>query len=198
MIGRGLVDNPFSADRFAPLALPWFDGDEPLASLVERVVERGAAHQIVGPRGSGKTTLLAHLERGARRAGGSVLRARGSRGLSLLALSRWARRPRPRLLMVDEVEELGAAGVPLLRWIARLARAELVVATHRDVGLPTLTERRVDASTARRIVAHLVRDRALDVPSEAELEVRLARHAGNVRELLFELYDDAERRATTA
>lgn len=188
MIGEGLTGNPFAAARFAPGVLPWLS-DEPdhLETLAARAFARGARHQVLGPHGSGKSTLLAHLEALARRRGVPCVRFRGSHGLPLGALVRLARSPAS-IVLVDEAEELGAARFASVTAATGLTSIPLVASTHRDLGLPTLHHARVDAALASRIVHHLA-------PGEAppDLADRLARHGGNVREVLFELYDDAER-----
>lgn len=170
--------NPFSAACFAPGVLPWF-GDEDVERILERALVPGARLQILGPKGSGKTTLLCELERRARvRVRVSVARVRGSR----LEMPEQAE-----LVLVDEWEE-----VP---WLARLClrRARsLVVTAHRDVGFETACVRAVDAETAEQVVRQLLGGGK--GPDRAELGRALERHAGNLREVLFELYDRYQRR----
>lgn len=184
----GAAHNPFAAARFAPGALPWLGDD--VDGMLARVCVSGSRHQILGPRGSGKSTLLCELERRARRAGWRVARVRGSRGLAGLE--------RAELWLVDEYEELSrwerwwVARRPRLP--ARGGRAALVVTAHRDVGLPTLCERAVSAEVARGVVERLLAGQGdFAAPSEADLALALWRHSGNLREVLFELYDQVER-----
>lgn len=202
----GAAYNPFAAARFAPGALPWLGDD--VEEMLARVCVPGSRHQILGPHGSGKSTLLRELERRARRAGFSVARVRGSRGLAGLE--------RAELWLVDEYEELSRwerwwvaqrvrvrlparlparGGLPARGELpARAGRAALVVTAHRDVGFPTLCERAVSAEVARGLVERLLAGQGDFVaPSEAELARALGRHSGNLREVLFELYDQVER-----
>ncbi|MBI3201389.1 MAG: hypothetical protein HYZ29_07580 [Myxococcales bacterium] len=175
----GAAKNPFCAARFAPGALPWIGDD--LDALAGRALVPGARHQIVGSHGSGKSTLLVELERRARRQGWSVLRVRGSRGLGP--------RSRADLLLVDEYEELSVWGrLRVRRWAGAV-----VVSAHRDVGLPTLCQRQASVALAEAIVARLAAGTDVVPPSAGELGALLGRHAGNVREVLFELYDQVER-----
>ncbi len=169
--------NPFSAARFAPGTLPWI-GDSELDRFLDMVCVRGARYQIVGPQGSGKTTLLTHLERGAERRGFPVMRFRGSRGFVLP--------PRGALVLADEAEELGAIG----RGVLRACATALVMTAHRDLGMPTLTERRMDVTTLTKLVTLLDPSAA---PEEGALATLLAQHQGNTREVFFSLYDDVER-----
>lgn len=189
MIGEGLAKNPFSAARFAPGVVPWLsDRPRHLELLADRALAPGARHQVVGVHGSGKSTLLAHLERMARLRGRAAVRFRGSRGLPLGQVLGRAGGP-ALVVLVDEAQELGAPRFALLAAAARLLGGSLVASTHADLGLPTLIHARVDAALAARVVGHL----APELPSPADLEGRLRRHSGNLREVLFELYDEAER-----
>lgn len=184
----GAAHNPFAAARFAPGALPWLGDD--VDGMLARVCVSGSRHQILGPRGSGKSTLLCELERRARRAGWRVARVRGSRGLAGLEGGE--------LWLVDEYEELSrwerwcVAQRPRLP--ASGGRAALVVTAHRDAGFPTLCERAVSAEVARGVVERLLAGQGdFAAPSEADLALALWRHSGNLREVLFELYDQVER-----
>ena len=180
----GAVHNPFCAARLAPGVLGWLGDD--LGALARRALEPGARHQIIGPHGSGKSTLLIELERHATRAGWSVKRVRGSRGLGPDA--------KADLWLVDEFQELSVWD----RWRLRRWPSTLVVTAHRDVGLPTLCERAVTLELAVAVVQRLGDGHGFSRPSPAELGVLLGRHSGNLREVLFELYDQVERQCRGA
>ncbi|MFO0612135.1 MAG: hypothetical protein U0414_06095 [Polyangiaceae bacterium] len=193
----GFVHNPFNAADHAPGALPWFESTPgELAGLVDRALEARAPMQMVGAHGTGKSTLLVHLEAAARERGSNVVLFRGSRGAPLrrvLSLRGSSARP---LVLVDEMEELGALTRIATLAAARLAGGAVVVSTHRDLGLDTLVTRAIDARTAARVVDHLlVASRRTDLRplSMRVLDSTLARHRGNLRDVLFELYDVAER-----
>lgn len=190
MIGTGLVRNPFAAARFAPGVVPWLalPGAD-LDALADRALAPGARHQLVGPHGSGKSTLLVHLERQARRREVSCVRFRGSHGVPWRDVTRLARERRG-VLLLDEAEELASFAVVAL--LARLLGLALVASTHRELGLPTLLRTHVDAALASRVLGHV----APDVTAPADLAERLARNAGNLRDVFFELYDEAERGLT--
>jgi hypothetical protein len=175
--------NPFAAARFAPGELPWI-GE--LESLVERVCVPNARLQILGPHGSGKSTLLHHLESRAARRGWSGHRFRGSRGFDPLV---FFTRPGPLVVFADEIAELGAHGVALLRAVCRVRGASLVVTAHCDVGFETLCERAVDAATLKQLCHRLLG--GAESPPPSVLEALLVAHRGNVREVFFDLYDAA-------
>ena len=185
----GAAENPFCASRFAPGVLPWFGGE--LEGFVERAMVPRVRLQILGPQGSGKSTLMVQLERRARRAGWSVVRVRGSGTID------WG--ANARLWLVDEYEELSWWQRVRLRWLCARQRVSLVVTAHRAVGMTTLCERTVSPEIARRVVAELVAERGqLPVPGPVEVAAALGRHAGNLREVLFELYDQVERNAANS
>lgn len=194
---RGLVSNPFSAARFKPGVIPWLgEGEAALERLFARAIAPRAVHQVRGAHGSGKTTLLTHLEAHARREGVRALRFRGGRGAPLAqiwALFRAPPAPAPRLLLVDEREELSALSFFAVKALAAMFGASIVMSVHRDFGVPTLHACHVDAATAAQIVARLAGP--LASPSHAEIEERLVAHDRNLRNVLFELYDRAEANA---
>ncbi len=183
------ADNPFRVERmhalaFEPQGQTW---DELLARL-ERLRLRAA---VVGPHGSGKTTLLRSLA--------PRLEARGLRPVMLFRNAEggggwpaaWGdplHRLGPRdVLLVDGYDLLA----PLPRWrLRRLARraAGLVGTSHRPcLGLPTLVRTATSPELLREIVSRLA-GRTMDADGAARL---LARHHGNIREALRELYDAA-------
>ncbi|MBK7401964.1 MAG: ATP-binding cassette domain-containing protein [Myxococcales bacterium] len=178
--------NPFSAARFAPGALPWLGAAGELDALADAAFQRGARHQILGPHGSGKSTLLAHLARVARRRGleGRVVRGgRAEAGAVLRSL-------RADVVLLDEGEALGVGLRPFLA-LAAFAGTPLIVSVHRDVGLPTLLRCEASLDVAASIVTRLLGQ----APDAGIVAARLDRHRGNLREVLFDFYDDVERAA---
>ncbi len=139
-----------------------------LEALYARWRTLGYRAQILGPHGSGKSTLLAHL----------VARARRD-GVPVAALDDATVRSRSRVTL------------------ARLFHRRLLVTAHHDLGFATLCDTRVTVTSARAVVAYLLREQAFPVPSDAELGALLAASGGNLREALFALYDrfEAARRA---
>lgn len=185
---HGAPHNPFVAARFAPGQLPWF-GDE-LEWLCSRALVPGARHQIVGPHGSGKSSLLALLEARALSASFRVTRVRGSEGF---APERFATRGPRELWLVDEYEELSAWARLRLAAARARTRPALVVTAHHDIGYASLRLGAVTPETAELVVRQLVSGRDWPAPERPRLAAALARHRGNLREVLFELYDEVER-----
>jgi hypothetical protein len=179
-------DNPFATDRvlrvrYRPQGWTW---DEILRRLAA-MDYRGA---IVGPEGRGKTTLLEDL--------GEHLKERGLR-IRPLRLSR----ERPRLDRVSLLELFadisdrdvilfdGAEQMGRLAWwgFVRAARRAggLVITSHRAGLLPTL----VECETNAPLLGDIVRTLHPPAADARAIQSLFARHRGNVREALRELYD---------
>jgi len=182
-------DNPFRTDRvltirYRPQGTTW-DG------LMARLAALGYRAAVVGPHGSGKTTLLEDLA--------PRLAARGL-GAKWLRLS-LARRAFPRgflrqfLAALRERDVILFDGADLMgslawrRFERRSRRAAGLVATsHRRTLLPTLAE----CSTTPELLEAIARSLLGDVapPSLGDTARSLfARHDGNLRDALRELYD---------
>lgn len=201
--------NPFTARRIAPGAIPFrFESEGDAARLVAAVRHHAAA-AIEGPHGTGKTTLVRALLPELAAGGTSVAvvtlgdgATRGSfpplpRGLGLPRALVAPGAARPDLLVVDGFEQWGWWRRARVVAGCRRAGVRLLVTAHRDVGLPVIHRTAVSAATVTAVHAALVRDRPTAV-AEADLVAAFHRHAGNLREALFECYDLHERRRSTA
>jgi len=188
--------NPFSTRFVRPGAIPFLAGENVPSPTVlpQRLARQQYWGAIVGPHGSGKTTLLYALA--------DALRARG-RELVWVTLQD-GQRHLPAVLkqhrhwhgqtqvIVDGYEQLGPISRRRLKWASRKRGAGLLVTSHQPVAIPTIFETRPTLRCVERIVAHLLGDREQDLFSPALLADCYARHGGDVREILFELYDRYE------
>lgn len=180
-------DNPFTVQKLRSIRYrlsgqTWDDLLERLASLDWRAA-------IVGPHGHGKTTLLEDLAprletRGFRVR--SVLLHTGDRRLGPARSERLFHDLGPRdILCVDGAEQLGRWSWLSLRLRSRAAGG-LLITSHRPGLLPTL----LDCATTPELLEGIVRDLLGDeTVARPDLEALFARHGGNVREALWELYD---------
>jgi hypothetical protein len=160
-----------------PAGLTWED-------LLDRLAALQWQAAIVGPHGHGKTTLLEDLAprleaRGFRvrtislreahprldREDRSVLRSLGPQGIVFL----------------DGAEQLGWLSWRLVRFRTRRAGG-LVITSHRPGLLPTLFE----CETSPELLGGIVSELA---GTDLNVEELYARHGGNVRDALRELYD---------
>ena len=96
-------------------------------------------------------------------------------------------------MAVDGYEQLGLWHRFRLAWLCRRLRLGLVVTSHRPLGLPELCRTVVDPPLAWQIVQQL-QSGYRPLITIADVAGRLARHAGDLRETLFDLYDLYEER----
>lgn len=187
--------NPFATRFTRPGAVPPLDcRGRPLdvAALTARLRTLPAA-AIVGPHGHGKTTLLLAIA-AAWAADGlpvALVRVRGWADV-LKALATIARAAADALVCIDGWESLGPGRWPLRR-IARLLGRKLVVTSHGPAGLPLLHACDTSHKLLRAIVGHLP-DHGGRIEA-ADVTTAFARHGGDLRESLCDLYDRYERAA---
>lgn len=183
-------DNPFSAQRLDGLRWRPPAGQPGVDGLLHRLAELGGAAAVVGPKGRGKTTLLEcvaeHLEaRGetVRRLWLTPHRMPGRRVLhsfpGSVETGDW--------VLVDGWDHPGRWWRLRLRRAGRRA-AGLLVAAHRAHRLPVLLEARSSPRLLAELTGELLAgsDAPETLPAADEL---FARHAGNLRLALRELYD---------
>jgi len=174
--------NPYRVERLHAIA-PRLD--EPLTAVLARFAANRQRGALVGPHGSGKTTLLEAL---APLLGPVTwLRLRRAPAENRVALRQLPRHI-PGVLLLDGLEQLG----PWDWWQVRRRATAILATSHRPGRLPLL--RRQVASPA--LLAALVRDLGEDPP--ADLDALFARHRGDLRACLRELYDRAALPASAA
>ena len=178
-------DNPFSTDRvlkvrYRPRGWSW-------AALLGRLERLGYRAAIVGPEGRGKTTLMEDLEPHLAGRGFSTRRLLLTRERPTFD-RRWLRDFIASLAPTDVVLFDGAEQLSRVAWwrFRRATRRSggLVITSHRPGLLPTLVECDTDAELLRAIVHDLVPASTPD-----DLDALYARHRGNLREALRDLYD---------
>src|SRR5262249_7182366 len=144
--------------------------------------------QIIGEHGSGKSTLLAALN--------PALEAAGRRVLSI-SLHQGDRRLPPldrenlsttSLLIIDGYEQLSWWSRRQIKSLCRRHHSGLFVPAHPDVGLPTIYSTQPTEELAQAVVAQLHANRETSVTRE-DVSAAFAATHGNLREMLFRLYD---------
>lgn len=192
-----IAGNPFATRFTRPGQLPAVDASgRPID--VDRVLARAGRSGfsvIIGPHGSGKSTLLVHLV-AALRARGGVVHAVRLRSLCDLPALVWAltRAGPGATVAVDSWERLGVVGGYLLRGVAWCIGCRLIATTHQPGGCPVLADCRPTSAVLESLVARLPGadgwyGTAID---EQHLHDAFARHSGDIREALFDLYDRFE------
>ena len=191
--------NPFRARQLYPGRIPYLFPPGVVASdLIQKFHDNSCQGQIVGPHGSGKSTLLFMLAEEFRRRDYQVLTVRLAPSNRKLPPIVGPDLPQC-VLIVDGCEQAS--------WWARRSFVRhshqlgwgLLVSSHRSLGLPTLWETSVTHETARRIVdalTHFDKPPTADETVNQELTVPpaliselLDKNQGDMREVLFSLYD---------
>lgn len=201
MNGHDRPENPFCSRRVRPGAIPFlFPVGQSAAALVERLRASDWRGQIIGPHGSGKSSLLAALAPAIKERGRCVVlvelhdgQRRLPRDFPPSAGFDWATEV-PTQIVVDGYEQLGRASRLWLGRFCRRRRCGLLVTAHADVGLPELYRITPDLSLAARVLDYLQRGYPPHATAE-DLAERFARHGGNLREVLFDLYDVYQQRS---
>ncbi len=198
-IGR---PNPFSTSRVRPGAVQYvFPEGDSVQLMVDRLEAAAWRGEIVGAHGSGKSALLATLIPAIRRAGKNVLLLElhdGQRRLPI-ELKRLPLGGARSILIVDGYEQLGRWSRFRLRRRCRRHRLGLLITSHRPMGFPELHRPQPTAELARQIVEKLLADKQFEGALLAEpdfefVQKAFARHGGDMRETLFDLYDLYEQR----
>jgi hypothetical protein len=196
MTTRRTDSNPFATRYVRPGAIPFlFPAGDSAEGEVARFASLGRRAQIVGPHGVGKSTLVATLMEPMSRAGLAPLMFALHGGQRRMP-SGWRRRAKAagaRTIVIDGYEQLGAIGRWLVRGTCRRRGWGLLVTAHAVVGLPTLRELepRLDVATA--VVRHLMHGESTAADS-LPIEACFRACQGNMRETVFALFDEFERR----
>lgn len=185
--------NPFATSRTRPGAIPFRFPDGQTADGLLAVLEshdwRG---QIVGPHGSGKSTLLASLAPLWQHRGRTALSITLHHGQRTLPAAVFAGDVDSRTqVVIDGYEQLGYWQRRRLRRLYRKTGCGLLVTSHRSVGLPTVYQTCID----QQILTHIINGLASNHTWNADptlLSRLMASYQGNVREILFHLYDVVE------
>ena len=190
--------NPFATRFIRPGAMPFhFHGGGSAHDLVAQLESNNWWGQILGPHGSGKSTLIATLEPALTQHGRDVIHLRLHESEHALpkdffASNYWTKSTQ---LVVDGYEQLGWLSKRKVKRHCRQQGCGLLVSSHADVGLPTIFETKPSADLAQWLTRELLEqhgnaDLCEHGPFAASKIAELAKkHGGNVREVLFELYD---------
>lgn len=193
------LGNPFSSRFVRPGAIPYtFGGGTTADDLVDRLADDDWRAQIVGSHGSGKSTLLAALL--------PAIRARG-RTPTLFELHDGQRRlpadwktvaglDSNGVLVIDGYEQLGLPARWAVRRYCRKTGCGLLVTTHKRLRLPLLYHTAPTLDFVQTLVDRLLEGRRSTIKPEDVAAIYDARN-GNVRNVLFDLYDLYEERRTT-
>lgn len=190
--------NPFSTRNVRPGVRSYlFSKGDSVGELIDRLEQFEWRAQIVGPHGSGKSTLVQSLRLLIHSAGKvtSVFELHDGQTRLQLDHAELASRGRESMLVIDGFEQLGWLTRRKIKSFCIKNQTGLLVTSHESVGLPTLFETSVSLETATSVVAQiLASENAASVISSVDIQSLYNSHGGNLRDLLFGLYDLYERR----
>jgi hypothetical protein len=185
--GRRARDNPFAVSRVRRIRYRMSEGE--WETFMNRLRKRRFRGALVGPEGAGKTTLLEDLGPRLAREGWTTHWLQVEEGKCALPAGRRSLFPAlgpSDCLLLDSAERLRPWSWAVFRYRTRRVGG-LIVTTHRPGRLPTLLECR-----PRR---HLLLDIVEELTGESGGEIHnlalqlFERHQGNVRDVLWALYD---------
>jgi GTPase SAR1 family protein len=145
---------------------------------------------VVGPHGVGKSALITALAEWMEQHQISCLRVELHDGQRTLDQEIWnSLEDRSEIvLMVDGFEQLSTWTRYQLRRLCRKRRLGLIGTAHSDVELPLLYAPEPNEDLAWKIV-QLLLQRGEPLITREDVHESFARHQGNLREMLFDLYD---------
>lgn len=182
-------DNPFGASRIR--AIGYISQIPPEPHLVNRLKKLNYTAAIVGPHGSGKSTLLRHLEKQVSQNGIET---------KTLFLNLDTRLPWQTIkncldsisvkgvLFFDGANHLPFLKFKQLRYAIRKRNIGLVMTSHRAGPLPTLVHCQTQPALLIDLVNRLLKNN--DVFNETNLTDLFQTHRGNIRDCLWQLYDE--------
>jgi len=190
--------NPFSTRAVRPGAIDYqFPPDDSLDRCISRLEHHGWWGEIIGPHGAGKSTLVESLHAALGDVGRTVIGCTLTRGqrrlpLALRANAAWDKRTQ---VVVDGYEQLGWWQRSSLKRTCRRLGCGLLITAHTSCGLPTVFRAQTSLEQTTRLVSSLLPRHAVSYISTADIEDAFSRHGGNIREVLFDLYDRYERQS---
>jgi hypothetical protein len=188
--------NPFATRFTRPGAIEFlFPVGESAQLLIDRLRDHAWQGQILGPHGAGKSTLLATLIEPLQAAGRSTVQAALHQGETALpeVLDDWRSWNAATQVIVDGYEQLSWWSRRRLAQRVRDRQAGLLVTSHAATGLPTLINVAPRIEAAHQIVRQLATEDGLITGTDVEQTFRAC--DGNIREMLFQLYDVYQARA---
>lgn len=190
MAGPSRTDNPFATCWTDPERAPLcVRGEGELGQLASRLESAGWRGAIIGPHGVGKSTLARAIARFLEQRGQGVVWRElhgGDKRSAEELLPEGA--TRGTLVVVDGYEQLSCRQRWQLRRGCRQRGLGLLVTAHRATWLPTLVRLEPREEVALAVYRELTRNATTAVTLD-DVRAAFATERGNLREVLFRLYD---------
>jgi hypothetical protein len=193
-----IAENPFCTRRIRPGSVEYFfPAGVAVEDLIDRLRRNCWQGEIVGPHGSGKSALLARLFAAVEQAGRKPVLFELHDGQRRLP-NDWTENIKlpqvsaPPLIVVDGYEQLSLWNRFFLKRYCRRRNIGLLVTSHVPTGLPEIFKTTASLEIARQIVEQLMQNQPMKIPPEIIADL-FALHNGDIREMLFDLYDLYER-----
>ncbi len=184
-------ENPFATRAVRPGAIPYhFSAEGSPTALLAALEQADWWGEIIGPHGSGKSTLLQtlipQLEAAGRHPRLYTL-GRGQKSLPATPadLQSWDADTQ---VVVDGYEQLGRRNRSLVHSTCRRRGSGLLATAHRSLGLTTLWQTSTSLDLAVELVHELLPSE-VDCIRDDDVRSCFQKHAGNLRDVFFELYD---------
>jgi ABC-type lipoprotein export system ATPase subunit len=182
--------NPFTTQRIRPGSIEFvFRDGESIDAVLARLAQQDGYGQIVGPHGTGKSTLLSMIQQRLTESGQALHSIRltsQDRRLSILSLCQLASTTQ---VTIDGFEQLSTLNRRLVRFVFKWRGIGLLVTTHSDAKLPMVYDTTDSAERCEAVVKRLLPSDSQHQLSAGELQSLVQEQDGNVREVLFALYD---------
>lgn len=194
----GKVENPFSARFVRPGVIPYiFPPGCSLESVYEVFLKNQRLGAVIGPHGAGKSAFITALTDWMETNSQPCLQLELHDGQRTLDQTTWQQLEtlHDTVVTVDGYEQLSAWSRYQLRRVCRKKHLGLIVTAHSDIELPLLYAPEPNEDLAWQIVQYLLA-RGDALITREDVQVSFSRHQGNLREMLFDLYDLYEVRRT--
>lgn len=181
-------NNPFSTKRLEKLKYR----PSPIAidQIVKKLSLNGNIGEIAGPHGSGKTTLMLHLSKRLSANAGKIKHVfvNDTNPMTADGRKQLLEDLKPsQIVLIDGADHLGKITWQRLKRRILKAQAGLIITTHKTGMLETI----VECSTTPQLLADIANELLRNpkpVCSNLIKEI-YARHNGNIRNCLWQMYD---------
>lgn len=184
-------ENPFCSRRIRPGAIPfYFPEGISFETLLATLETNAWCGQIIGPHGSGKSTLLAALLPEIAQRGRRIIHLELQDGVRQLPISEtdFLEMDANTQLAIDGYEQLSFWTRRKIKNRAQKQGFGVIILGHEPLEYPDLYQTSRELSVAKLIVHQLTANTIVRIP-DAIVQEHFELYNGNLREMLFSLYD---------